>query len=224
MIKFELLSLKCLGINLNWKDKIINIREYTKYIIATLEHYKLDKNIVVDVDVDNILQIPFTNSDLSKFWINNISVYSNIFQIDFKNLIYDTDYIIAPLHLSKCLNKNIIIIGIILLDYKFNTTMQIDKYTFMSTIKPLPKTQICHINKYNIISGILNYNKDKDKDTTNTANTTNTTNTTNTNIYLLIDNMNISLNHIFYNACNYLPKFEININSHKHLQNCFKIS
>ena len=200
MIKFELLSLKCLGINLNWKDKIINIREYTKYIIATLEHYKLDKNIVVDVDVDNILQIPFTNSDLSKFWINNISVYSNIFQIDFKNLIYDTDYIIAPLHLSKCLNKNIIIIGIILLDYKFNTTMQIDKYTFMSTIKPLPKTQICHINK------------------------TNTTNTTNTNIYLLIDNMNISLNHIFYNACNYLPKFEININSHKHLQNCFKIS
>jgi hypothetical protein len=211
MIKFELLSLKCLGINLNWKDKIINIREYTKYIIATLEHYKLDKNIVVDVDVDNILQIPFTNSDLSKFWINNISVYSNIFQIDFKNLIYDTDYIIAPLHLSKCLNKNIIIIGIILLDYKFNTTMQIDKYIFMSTIKPLPKTQICHINKYNIISGILNYNKDK-------------ANTTNTNIYLLIDNMNISLNHILYNACNYLPKFEININSHKHLQNCFKIS
>jgi hypothetical protein len=211
MIKFELLSLKCLGINLNWKDKIINIREYTKYIIATLEHYKLDKNIGVDVDVDNILQIPFTNSDLSKFWINNISVYSNIFQIDFKNLIYDTDYIIAPLHLSKCLNKNIIIIGIILLDYKFNTTMQIDKYTFMSTIKPLPKTQICHINKYNIISGILNYNKDK-------------ANTTNTNIYLLIDNMNISLNHILYNACNYLPKFEININSHKHLQNCFKIS
>ena len=221
MIKFELLSLKCLGINLNWKDKIINIREYTKYIIATLEHYKLDKNIVVDVDVDNILQIPFTNSDLSKFWINNISVYSNIFQIDLLYFVNSLLYFLAPLHLSKCLNKNIIIIGIILLDYKFNTTMQIDKYTFMSTIKPLPKTQICHINKYNIISGILNYNKDKDKDTANTANTANITNT---NIYLLIDNMNISLNHIFYNACNYLPKFEININSHKHLQNCFKIS
>lgn len=112
MIKFELFSLKCLGSNINWKDKKINIKDNIKYIFTNLEHYQFTNtniktdDIDIDIDIDNDseeleLPLPFTYSDITKYWLKNIAKYNETFKIDFNNLILDTDYAIAALYVSK---------------------------------------------------------------------------------------------------------------------------
>jgi hypothetical protein len=126
---------------------------------------------------------------------------------------------------SRIKNESFIIIGIFLLDYKHeinisnnnsnnnNEKVKINSNIFLSTIRSLPLIKKCVSNKYNILLGILNYYNSK--------------NILNDN-YLLINNHNekykISIKTILANACNYLPKIEINIIENKNLQGSFKIS
>ena len=222
MIKFELLSLKCNGLEFNWKSKNITIRHNIEYLIINLEHYKINENTLELSNEE--LKIPFTNSDILKYWIKNINIYSKLFNIDFNNLKMDTDYSLAPLYVSRTKLKDFIIIGIFLLDYNnsnTNTNINLNnanKYTLLSTIKSLPSSKLCNVNKYNIISGILNYQKQKDnldkldKDDLKIEKN-----------YLLIDNIKIPLKYILSNACNYLPKLDIIRISNKSLQSCFKV-
>ena len=170
MIKFELLSLKCNGLEFNWKSKNITIRHNIEYLIINLEHYKINENTLELLNEE--LKIPFTNSDILKYWLKNINIYSKLFHIDFNNLKMDIDYSLAPLYVSRTKLKDFIIIGIFLLDYNINdkninnnananNDNNANKYTLLSTIKSLPSSKLCNVNKYNIISGILNYQKQK---------------------------------------------------------------
>lgn len=220
MIKFELFSLNCMSDNFSWKDKTITIKHNIEYILISLEHYNFIESkctILDNVKLDNTKQdnskqeftLPFTYSDLTKFWLNNIKKYSDIFNIDFITLKLDVDYSLAPLYLSNCVSKNnnFIVIGIFLLNYKYkiNNNYKITsiKHNFLSKVKSLPNTRKCDINKYNIISGILNYQ----------------------NLFIDINNSyKIPLKTILTNACNYLPKLDIIIKYNESLKGCFKFS
>jgi len=232
MITFELFSIKCMSKNLNWKEKTILINHNIEYIMTTIEYYKIENNIEnkienniennIDNNIDQELQIPFTYYDIHKYWLKNINIYSKLyselFNIDFNNLKLDIDYTIAPIYISKnkledskIKNNIIVIIGIFLLDTaKINCVC--DKYSFISTIKSLPSSRKCDKNKYNIISGILNYQYEKGNVQNNFKEKC-----------LLINNLKIPLYNILNNACNYLPKLDIIINSNKSLQGCFKV-
>ena len=223
--------------NLNWKDKTILINHNIEYIMTTLEYYKIENKIENKIDQELQLQLqlqfPFTYSDIYKYWLKNINIYSKLYSklfnidIDFNILKLDIDYTIAPIYISKSklvdsnIKDNIIlIIGIFLLDNR-NINYISDKYNFISTIKSLPSSRKCDKNKYNIISGILNYQYEKEhkkgKENKNLQNDFKEK-------YLLINNLKIPLYNILHNACNYLPKLDIIINSNKSLQGCFKIS
>ena len=77
--------------------------------------------------------------------------------------------------------------------------------------------------KYNILLGVLNYQNKIQKNMQNTINKCD-------DKCILVDCMNdgmndsicIPLNYVLANACNYLPKLDIQINS-KSLQSCFKV-
>jgi len=223
MIKFELFSLNCMSDNFSWKDKTITIKHNIEYILISLEHYNfiesnytiLNNAIQNNAKQDNTIQefiLPFTYSDLTKFWLNNIKKYSDIFNIDFIKLKIGIDYSLAPLYLSNLSNyvsknNNFIIIGIFLLNYKYkmndNSKITSIKHNFLSRVKSLPNTRKCDINKYNIISGILNYQ----------------------NLFVDINNnYKIPLKTILTNACNYLPKLDIIIKYNESLKGCFKVS
>ena len=215
MIKFELFSLNCMSDNFSWKDKTITIKHNIEYILISLEHYNfIESNYTI---LNNAIQnnakqeftLPFTYSDLTKFWLNNIKKYSDIFNIDFITLKLGVDYSLAPLYLSNCVSKNnnFIVIGIFLLNYKYkindNSKITSIKHNFLSKVKSLPNTRKCDINKYNIISGILNYQ----------------------NLFVDINNSyKIPLKTILTNACNYLPKLDIIIKYNESLKGCFKFS
>ena len=223
MIKFELFSLNCMSDNFSWKDKTITIKHNIEYILISLEHYNfIESNYTI---LNNAIQnnakqnnskqeftSPFTYSDLTKFWLNNIKKYSDIFNIDFIKLKIGIDYSLAPLYLSNLSNyvsknNNFIIIGIFLLNYKYkmndNSKITSIKHNFLSRVKSLPNTRKCDINKYNIISGILNYQ----------------------NLFVDINNnYKIPLKTILTNACNYLPKLDIIIKYNESLKGCFKVS
>jgi hypothetical protein len=220
MIKFELFSLNCMSDNFSWKDKTITIKHNIEYILISLEHYNfieskctiLNNAIQNNAKQDNTIQefiLPFTYSDLTKFWLNNIKKYSDIFNIDFIKLKIGIDYSLAPLYLSNYVSKNnnFIVIGIFLLNYKYkmndNSKITSIKHNFLSRVKSLPNTRKCDINKYNIISGILNYQ----------------------NLFVDINNnYKIPLKTILTNACNYLPKLDIIIKYNESLKGCFKVS
>ena len=214
MIKFELFSLNLMSNNFSWKDKTITIKHNIEYILIYLEHYNFIEsncNILDNSKKEFALPftLPFTYSDLTKFWLNNIKKYSDIFNIDFITLKLGVDYSLAPLYLSNCVSKNnnFIVIGIFLLNYKYkindNSKITSIKYNFLSRVKSLPNTRKCDINKYNIISGILNYQ----------------------NLFIDINNSyKIPLKTILTNACNYLPKLDIIIKYNESLKGCFKVS
>ena len=114
MIKFELFALQCMSDKFSWKNKQITIKNNIKYILTSLEHYQFteQKNIIPDdiipddiipddIIPDNTIQelkLPFTYSDMSRYWFNNIDKYSNLFNIDFVTLKIGIDYDIAPLY------------------------------------------------------------------------------------------------------------------------------
>jgi len=241
MITFELFSIKYMSTNLNWKEKTITINHNIEYIMTTLEYYKIENNTEnkieynIGQDQDQELQFPFTYSDIHKYWLKNINIYSKLYSklfnidIDFNILKLDIDYTIAPIYISKSklvdsnIKDNIIlIIGIFLIDNK-NINYRSDKYNFISTIKCLPSSKKCDKNKYNIISGILNYQYEKQYEKGKGKENKNLQNDFKEK-YLLINNLKIPLYNILHNACNYLPKLDIIINSNKILQGCFKIS
>jgi hypothetical protein len=232
MIIFELFNLKCIGSCINWKDKKISIRQNIKYLIIALEHYEynykyLDKDYKDNTNnINNNLEdfeLPFTYFDVSRYWINNITKYNKLFNINFNNMKLNIEYSIAPIYVSRTKNESFIIIGVFLLDYKHeiniiniindnNEKIKVNSNTFLSTIRSLPLIKKCVSNKSNILLGILNYyngnNILDDK-------------------YLLLNNHNekykIPIKTILANACNYLPKIEINIIENKNLQGSFKI-
>jgi len=241
MLKFELFNLKCMASNLSWKDKTITIKDNIKYILTSLEHYKFIDSKDIDhkaIDTEDI-QLPFTYSDIIKYWLNNIEKYNKLFSIDFKLLKIGINYSLAPIYVSRYTKGNninntynFIVIGIFLIDYNnINIPITIlatsKKYTFLSNILDNSK-------KYNIILGILKYqNETKDIKDIKYINDEDRFE----NIYLEIDNniSRIPIKTILSNACNYLPKLEIikvynnnNNNNHKNnnkkLQGCFKIS
>ena len=222
MISFELFSINCLGSNINWKDKNITIKENIKYIITNIEHYQItNTNTSKEDEIQFKLPftLPFTYSDILKYWKKNIGKYSSLFKIDFNNLTLDTDYSIAPLCISRNTNNDFIVIGIFLLDNhiidKNKENFKIIMYTFLSIVKPDPLiiTKKCDSNKYNIFLGILNYSSKYKNDNLN-------------NKYLLLEKYNykIPMKTIIKNSCNYLPKIEIKLITNKSLQGIFKIS
>ena len=102
MIKFELFALQCMSDKFSWKNKQITIKNNIKYILTSLEHYQFteqktiipDDIIPDDIIPDNTIQelkLPFTYSDMSRYWFNNIDKYSN-----FKNTTYVKSKFLDP--------------------------------------------------------------------------------------------------------------------------------
>ena len=155
MITVELFIVNCIASNLNWKDKTITIRHNIKYITINIKHLESK----YDCSNASRIALPFTYSELSNYWFNNIDKYSNLFNIDFNKLIIGIDYSIAPIYNSKnnsdntskqnidTVNENIVI-GIFILDTK--------------SIKYLDKKQtkpIGEFTKYEFISQITGNSK-----------------------------------------------------------------
>lgn len=130
------------------------------------------------------------------------------------------------LQLYMCLrtkNNVFIVIGVFLLDNKIiiesDNILKKQMYRFLSKVKPNPLIRARDSNKYNIMMGILNYyneyKNDNLEDKYLILNDSNDRHTTNYKIPMKI---------ILANACNYLPKIEINLITNKYLQCRFKIS
>ena len=229
MLKFELFNLKCLTYDIIWKEKKITIKQNIQYIITTLDHYKFE----YIEDLEDLKkkrkdhELPFTYSYIYTFWLNNIKKYSKIFDIDFSNLKLDTEYSIAPIYVSRNNNIDIVIIGIFLLDYNFkknelklfknNSNNKIIQYRFLSKVNPLLTTRECDIKKYNVLKGVINYYNDFKNNILDDK-------------YLHLEKCNDNYNEkykipiktILANACNYLPKIEINIQKNIDFTMCFR--
>jgi hypothetical protein len=236
MLKFELFNLKCISDDIIWKEKKISIKKNIQYIITILDHYKFeyikDQKDSEDLEYlekkrkDN--ELPLTYSYIYTFWFNNIKKYSKIFNIDFSNLKLDTEYSIAPIYVSRNKNIDIVIIGIFLLDYNFkknesqlfnNNSNLITpiQYRFLSKVNPLSTTRECDLKKYNVLKGVLNYYN-------------NFKNNILDDKYLHLEKYTekysekykIPIKIILANACNYLPKVEINIIEKIDFTMCFR--
>lgn len=227
MLKFELFNLKCISDDIIWKEKKITIRENIQYVITTLDHYKFE--YIEDLeDLENLQkkrkenELPFTYSYIYTFWLNNIKKYSKIFNIDFNNLKLDTEYSIAPIYVSRNKNIDIVIIGIFLLDYNIkknesqlfnNNSITPIQYRFLSKVNPLLTTRECDLKKYNVLKGVLNYYNDFKNNILDDK-------------YLHLEKYNekykIPIKNILANACNYLPKIEINIIKKIDFTMCFR--
>jgi len=213
MIKFELFSVDCVALNINWQDKTIAIKDNIKYFMVNIEQYNfIDKKN--DENNETNLNISFTFSDISRYWFENINKYNKLYNINFSDLKIGIDYSIAPLYVSKTKIRDIIIIGIFLLNnnkIKYHTiksnTSKI--YRFLSTFNNTL------LNKYKIFSGILKYNIEikKNYDDLNTK-------------FILLDNCKykIPMQCFLNNTTNYLPKLDIIVSSNQNLQGSFKIS
>jgi len=227
MITVELFIVNCIASNLNWKDKTITIRHNIKYITINIKHLESKYDCSNSCDSCNScntsrIALPFTYSELSNYWFNNIDKYSNLFNIDFNTLIIGIDYSIAPIYNSKnnsdntskqntdTFNENIVI-GIFILDTKrikyldnkqTKSIGEFTKYEFISQITGNRKRdENDNMSIFNVLNGILDYQQNK-VDTT----------------YSLLDKLNIcipNLNNyklnwkiILKNARNYLPKLD----------------
>ena len=217
MIRFELFYLQCMTSNINWQSRTIKIRNNIKYIHTTIKHFHLpdtdlkEKEIFTDT-------LPFIYNDVSRVWLTNIDKYSKIFHIDFNKLVLGSDYSLAPIYMYRDVNNrdvnnsnSNIIIGIFLFspipeskeisNKTISNNITVTSHIFLSAIKPNKLyTRQCDINKYNILSGILNYQNEIAK-----------CEKCETNTYLDIGKHKLLWNHIFSNARNYLPKLEISI-------------
>ena len=220
MITVELFIVNCIASNLNWKDKTITIRHNIKYITINIKHLESK----YDCSDASRIALPFTYSELSNYWFNNIDKYSNLFNIDFNKLIIGIDYSIAPIYNSKNNSDNSsknnsdtnekIVIGIFILDTKSikyldnkqtKPIREFTKYEFISQIAGNDNNSNSNGNDnipiFNVLNGILDYQQNK-VDTT----------------YSLLDKLNIcipNLNNyklnwkiILKNARNYLPKLD----------------
>ena len=250
MIIFELFILQYNVSNLSWKDRKITLSNNQINIVPlTILHIPRDNSVakyddinslsnsLVDLNIDPINKTyTYTDDELIKYWINNISQYSQYFNIDFAKLKIRYDYVLAPIYI----NSNNIFIGIIILDvailykmskmsnmsnigslssnmysnmYSYNNLEKISvKYNFLSYIKPLRTVRKCDVNKWSILNGIFNHIKSINSKSFN-------------NKYIRIGELHIPLKHILANARNYLPKLDIVIKEPvKHLQSGFKLS
>uniref|UniRef100_A0A6C0F117 Uncharacterized protein n=1 Tax=viral metagenome TaxID=1070528 RepID=A0A6C0F117_9ZZZZ len=212
MIRFELFYLQCMTSNINWQSRTIKIRNNIKYIHTTIKHFHFP-----DTDLKEKATLPFiTYNDISRIWLTNLDKYSKLFHIDFKKLVLGSDYSLAPIYLyrdvnNRDINNSNIIIGIFLFssipeskeisNKTISNNIIVTSHIFLSAIKPnILSTRQCDINKYNILSGILNYQNEMAK-----------CEKCETNTYLEIGKNKLLWNHIFINARNYLPKLEISI-------------
>ena len=176
------------------------------------QYYFSDKKAVENNETN--LNTSVTFSDISRYWFENINKYNKLYNINFSELKIGFDYSIAPLYISKTKIRDIIIIGIFLLNnnkikyhtIKSNTSKT---YRFLSTFNDIL------LNKYKIFSGILKYNIEikKNYDELNKK-------------FILLDNCKykIPMHCFLNNTTNYLPKLDIVVSSNQNLQGSFKIS
>ena len=232
MLVFQLFTLQLPSENINLIEKTITIRPTINYLYLTLsydtEQYSISKHH------------PETIYDWKQFislWIKIIKEDTKLFNINFKKLELNVDYVLAPVYITN----TITIIGIFLINHKntitttntnttnttntttnTNTTNTKITYHLLSSIKPCNYKNKLNHNKYNLFYGILD--RDKDKDTTIQDNTqefildtslntmsdikTKTKLKTNTNTNKKIT---IPLKRILQNSMNYLPKLEIKL-------------
>jgi hypothetical protein len=237
MIKFELFSIHCIASNINWQAKTVSISHNIKYFMVNIEHYSFHDNVSNEVSNDTDLKLPFTYSDVSRYWFENINKYSKLYNINFSDLKIGIDYSIAPIYVSRnktqSQNKSQdnIIIGIFLLnndniDYATIKSNATKTFNFLSNVSNSIK------NKYKIFSGILDYQNENQKNHNNHNNKTN--NDAINDKCIIVDiccnNNNkytkykITMQQILTNACNYLPKIDITLIKNKILQGSFKIS
>ena len=231
MIKFELFSIHCIASNINWQAKTVFISHNIKYFMVNIEHYTFNE-VSNEVSNDTDLKLPFTYSDLSRYWFENINKYNKLYNINFSDLKIGIDYSIAPIYVSRnktqSQNKSQdnIIIGIFLLN---NDNIDYDtiKSNATKTFKFLSNVSNSIRNKYKIFSGILDYLNENE----NYKNQIN--NDAINDKCILVDiccNNNkytkykITMQQILTNACNYLPKIDITVIKNKFLQGSFKIS
>jgi hypothetical protein len=235
MIKFELFSIHCIASNINWQAKTVSISHNIKYFMVNIEHYTFNE-VSNEVSNDTALKLPFTYSDVSRYWFENINKYNKLYNIKFSDLKIGIDYSIAPIYVSR--NKtqsgnkseDKIIIGIFLLnndniDYATIKSNATKTFNFLSNINKSIR------NKYNILSGILDYQNENQKNHKNQKNQTN--NDIINDKFILVDiccsnnkytKYKITMHQILTNACNYLPKLDITVIKNKFLQGSFKIS
>ena len=173
MIRFELFYLQCMTSNINWQSRIIKIRNNIKYIHTTIKHFHLpDTDLKEKETFPDTL--PFIYNDVSRVWLTNIDKYSKIFHIDFNKLVLGSDYSLAPIYLYRDVNNSNIIIGIFLFspipeskeisNKTISNNITVTSHIFLSAIKPNKLyTRLCDINKYNILSGIINYQNEMAK-------------------------------------------------------------
>ena len=170
MITVELFIVNCIASNLNWKDKKITVRHNIKYITINIKH------LVIKYDCNSCdtsrIALPFTYSELSDYWFNNIDKYNNLFNIDFNKLIIGIDYSIAPIYNSKNnsdASENIVI-GIFILDTKkikyldnkqTKSIGAFTKYEFISQITGNDNNK--YVDMFNILGGIIDYQQNKVK-------------------------------------------------------------
>ena len=225
MIKFELFSVECIALNINWQEKTISIPDNIKYFMVNIEHYNFndeDDNEPNEKNEPNEtnLDVSFTFSDISSYWFENINKYNKIYNINFSDLKIGIDYSIAPLYVARTKIEDIIIIGVFLLNnnkikyntIKVNTSSTSNIYRFLSTFNN------SLLKKYKIFSGILKYQIEikKNYDELNKK-------------FIILDSCKykykykIPMQYILTNACNYLPKLDIIVSCNKHLQGSFKI-
>jgi len=212
MIKFELFSLDLLSSNIDWIAKTITINKNVKYIHMSLNHYMKDvkkeinkKNIKTKFNIKSHSWL-----DVIKYWKANITLYNELFHIEFDKLVLGTHYYLAPIYI----NSVDLIIGIFLnissITTEFNQIVKNDhegvkSYRFLAIIKPvnINITKECNLKKFNLLGGILEYeyqNEVAKKPIKSYIE----------EIVSLDDNKyNIPLKHILLNARNYLPKLEI---------------
>ena len=181
---------------IDWKNKKITIRHNIKYLYITINHYF--EHIYISKKLSKIQEIFYKWSKFIDYWNTNILEFNKAFNIEFNNLILNTDYSLIPLYVT---NENIII-SIIILNKNIikslkNLKLKERSYSFLSNIEP-------YNIKYNLIYGILNKdNRDnffKNKEFI-----------IETKINNKIKKHILPLKYILQNGMNYIPKLEINI-------------
>ena len=212
MITFELFSLEVLASNIDWIAKTITINKNVKYIHMSINHYI--KDVKKEINKKNIKPKFNIKShswlDVIKYWKANISIYNEIFHIEFNKLVLGIHYYLAPIYI----NSVDLIIGIFLnissITTEFNQIVKnnadgVKSYRFLSIIKPvnINITKECNLKKFNLLGGILEYeyhNEVSKKPIKSYIE----------EIISLDDNKyNIPLKCLLLNARNYLPKLEI---------------
>lgn len=224
MIHFELFTLDIIASNINWIKKTITINKNIEYIKITIKHYNKKqfkdlKNEKIDNDMsENNFNIKsYRWVDIVNYWLKNINIYNNYFNIKFDKLDINIDYCLAPLFIAS----NNLIIGIFIYNkMKIESNLQINNnkpitnnksntnvlsnidfktYGSLSIIKPSNNINKINENKLNLFNGLINYENSKNK--FNEFNEE--------KISLADDKYNIPLKWILLNSRNYLPKLEI---------------